>query len=148
VDAWVGLVGAIAGAALAMLGQWITNRSAANAQFAALIIAQCTQLIALSEDYRNRIWEERNGLSADTVGSWDLPAYRLAQAHLQVLCADADIQGCVDDLKRTGTDLGKAWRLSRAEGDVVEAAWQAHRHALDGFIGESRRYLSRKKSVD
>src|SRR3954468_19939806 len=131
-SAWVGLFGGIVGAMLAMLGQWINNRLASRGRFTELLVVQCSQLIALSEDYRNRVWEERSGLSTDAVALWDLAGYRVAEAHLQILSEDNMILSAVGDLKRTGTALGKAWRL-RADGDVVESAWLAHGRALDGF---------------
>lgn len=146
-QAWVGLIGGIVGAVLAMLGQWANNRSASRRRFAELIIAQCSQLIALSEDYRNRVWEERRELSTDAVARWDLGGYRLAEAHLEILSVDNALLSTLGDLKRTGTDLGTAWRLSRQEDGVVEAAWQAHRRALDDFIDVARRYLNAKREL-
>ncbi|MEO6703707.1 MAG: hypothetical protein ABIP57_19730 [Jatrophihabitantaceae bacterium] len=146
-QAWIGLTGGVIGALLAMFGQWTNNRSASRARFAELVIAQCSQLIALSEDYRNRVWEERQGLSNDHVALWDLAAYRLAEAHLQILSSDSMLLSALRDLKETGTDLGKAWRLTPQQGDVVEAAWRVHRLALDAFIAAARRYLNPRRGL-
>ena len=52
-------------------------------------------------------------------------SYRIAEAHLQVLAEYEPIQTAIRDLKRTGTDLGTAWRLSRKDDANVEEAWRA-----------------------
>ena len=71
-------------------------------------------------------------------------SYRIAEAHLQVLAEYEPIQTAIRDLKRTGTDLGTAWRLSRKDDANVEEAWRAHRRALDGFIEASRQFVRPK----
>jgi hypothetical protein len=65
-EVWIGVIGAAVGAIIALLGQYISNRLERRAKDAALILDQCAQLIALSEDYRNRVWQERNNLAAMT----------------------------------------------------------------------------------
>jgi hypothetical protein len=144
VGAWIGLVGVVAGAGLAAAGQWLTNRSASQGRFASLVVSQCSELIALSEDFRNRLWEERNGLRTDAVALWDLASYRVAEAHLQVLAENASIQSAVADLKQTGANLGRTWRIGRTDDDALEEAWRAHRGALDRFIEASREFVKPK----
>ena len=55
-DAWIGVIGALAGAAIALVSQYITNHSARRERDASILLDQCAQLIALTEDFRNRIW--------------------------------------------------------------------------------------------
>ena len=129
----MGLVGVVAGATIAMVGPYVVGRAEARERLGTLLLEQCSQLVALSEDYRNRIWEERNALSETAVADWDLPAYRLAQARLKILCTSEPVLASVTNLQQTGIALGREWRLSRTDGPAVETAWKAHRKALDDF---------------
>jgi hypothetical protein len=132
--AWMGLVGVVAGATLAMVGQHFGRKSEARERMGLLLLEQCSLLVGLSEDYRNRVWEERNGLSSQAVAAWDLGAYRLAQARLRVLCREDALLKAVDGLQRSGIALGRCWRLSRSNGPDLDKAWQEHRVSLDEFI--------------
>lgn len=112
-EAWIGLAGVVAGALIAFGGQHLNRRSDIRERTTGLLLEQFSLLVALSEDYRNRIWEERNGLSPDVVSGWDLQAYRMAEARVRILCRDESVAAAVRDLKDTGVELGKAWRLTR-----------------------------------
>jgi hypothetical protein len=70
--AWVGLAGVIAGAIIAFAGQYVMRRGDKQERFDALLLEQFADIIALSEDFRNRIWEERNQVASDVVSKWDL----------------------------------------------------------------------------
>jgi hypothetical protein len=48
----------LAGALLALAGQQWGLRRASRTRAGELLLEQCAQLIALSEDFRNRAWEE------------------------------------------------------------------------------------------
>ncbi len=74
--AWAGLVGVVAGALIAFAGQYVMGRGEKQERFDALLLEQFAVIIALSEDFRNRVWEERNHVASDVVGKWDLEAYR------------------------------------------------------------------------
>jgi hypothetical protein len=69
VDAWVALIGAVAGATIAIVGQYAARRSDARERAITLLLEQCAEVVALAEDYRSRVWEERNNLSNDAVAS-------------------------------------------------------------------------------
>src|SRR3984957_1229582 len=84
-DAWIGLIGALAGAAIAWSGQYLTRRSEARERQDALLLEQCALIVALEEDLRNRIWEERHKIATGVVTAWDLGAQRLAQARLRII---------------------------------------------------------------
>jgi hypothetical protein len=144
-DAWIGLVGVIAGAVVALGGQYVTRRSEARERQEALLLEQCALLVALSGDYLNRVWEERNQLATDVVASWDLGAYRIAQARLRILCRKPDVLLALDTLSKTGGDLGKAWRLTPDDVGNVDAALDAHRSALDAFTTASSRLLQLRR---
>lgn len=147
-QAWAGLVGVVAGAVLALLGQHFLRRSDARERLGLLLLEQCSFLIASSEDYRNRIWEERKSLSSTAVAEWDLGAYRLAQARLKVLCHDRAVRCALAELQEAGIALGRSWRLTRQDGPEVQEAWQRHRSALEGFMDVSSRLVRRKVSGD
>lgn len=61
---WVGLIGVLAGALIAFVSQYLVGRSERQERNEALLLEQCALLIALSEDYRNRVWEERHQVAA------------------------------------------------------------------------------------
>lgn len=124
----------VAGAAIALGGQFLTRRSEQRERLATVLLEQCAAMIALSEDFRNRVWEERNRLAEDAVAKWDLAGYRLAQARLRILCRDPDVLTAIERLRKAGTDLGGTWRVSPHDETAVDAAWEAHRSALKAFI--------------
>ena len=146
VNAWMGLIGALAGATIAFVGQYAMTRSARRERETALLLEQCAQLIALSEDYRNRIWEERRLGATNVVVSWNLGDYRLAEAKLKLLCSDTRVLQAVEQLRETGVELGKAWRMAAPEAGELDAAWQRNLRSLSDFIQVSSEYLSRKNS--
>jgi len=98
-----------------------------------LLLDQCAQLIALSEDYRNRVWEERRLDIKDAVSQWNIGEYRLAEARVKLLCNDKALLAASVRLHATGVELGKAWRLERSEGEALDAAWRNHRDAINNF---------------
>jgi hypothetical protein len=138
---WVGLVGVLAGALIAFGGQYMMGRREREERNAALLLEQCAVLIALSEDFRNRVWEERHNVATDVVGQWDLGAYRLAEARLRVLSPDPGFQAAVTALRRSGTDLGKAWRLGTSDEAAVESAWTAYEDSVEMFTNVSSRVI-------
>lgn len=70
--AWVGLAGVVAGALIAFAGQLAMQRRGERDRFDSLLLEQFAMIIAISEDFRNRVWEERNQVASDVVGKWDL----------------------------------------------------------------------------
>src|ERR1700722_3404739 len=142
-DAWIGLIGALAGAAIAWSGQYLTRRSEARERQDALLLEQCALIVALEEDLRNRIWEERHKIATGVVTAWDLGAQRLAQARLRILCRDPALLAALEALRQAGKGLGKAWRLSPHDSDIVQAAWETHQSALQTYIDASARLLLR-----
>ena len=136
-EIWIGVIGAIAGGAIALLGQYGLRRSERQDARTMMLLEQCAQLVARSEDYRNRVWEERRLGARDAVSAWDLSEFRLASARLKLLCRDADVLKSLQRLHKAGEDLGKAWRPAAGDSDAVDAAWRGHRIALDDFVRHS-----------
>jgi hypothetical protein len=143
-EAWIGLAGVIAGAAIALGGQYLTRRSEQRERLTTVLLEQCATVVALSEDFRNRVWEERNQLAENVVAMWDLAAYRLAEARLRILCRDPDVLAAVEVLRKSGASLGETWRLSPKDEAAVNAALEAHRSALKAFIAVGSGVLGAK----
>ena len=132
--AWIGLVGVVAGALVALVSQYIIRNSEARERRDALLLKQLAMVIALSEDYRDRIWRERNMIATGVVASWDIGSYRLAEAKLKILCQDSNLLATLVALNRRGGELGTSWSLSPEDESRTEAAWKAHKAALEQFI--------------
>ena len=82
-DVWVTLLATVAGAVIALTGQYIVKRGEKRTRSGELLLEQCAQVIALSEDLRNRVWEEKELGVQGTVEAWDLGAHRLAAARVK-----------------------------------------------------------------
>ncbi|NYH45878.1 hypothetical protein HNR22_005605 [Micromonospora jinlongensis] len=141
--AWIGLLGALAGAGMALLGQYLLRRSDTRERARAALLDHCAAVVALSEDYRNRVWEERHLDAAGAVAAWDLHQYRLAEARLRILCPDRRLAAAVVALDAAGKQLGRAWRLPGRKDDLVDAAWRAHRESVDRFIQAAGKAIGR-----
>ena len=133
---WIGLAGVVAGAVIAFGGQYLLRRAERQDRNDALLLEQFAIIIALSEDYRNRVWEERNQVANSVVNAWDLGTYRLAEARLRVLSRDSAVVAALKVLHEAGTQLGKAWRLGSSDEAAVEqglgGSSQGHRAVRSG----------------
>jgi hypothetical protein len=69
-SAWIGLIGVAAGALAALIGQYLVRNSEARERRDTILLEQLATLVALSEDFRNRVWEERNKVAANVVAAW------------------------------------------------------------------------------
>jgi hypothetical protein len=146
--AWIGLVGVVAGALVALVSQYLIRNSEARDRRDALLLEQLTMVIALSEDYRDRVWRERNKLATGVVATWDIGSYRLAEAKLKILCRDSNLLATLVALNRSGIELGTSWSLSSEDEARTEAAWRAHKAALEQFIGASSAMYVRHRVRD
>jgi hypothetical protein len=134
VATWVGLVGVIAGALIAFGSQHLLSRSERRERNTGLLLEQCATVVALSEEQRNRVWEERRAVADGVVAKWDIGTYRLAEARIKILYREPDLLAALDELHRAGTALGRAWRLNTGDEAAVDAAWAGHREAINRFI--------------
>lgn len=143
--AWIGLAGVVAGAMVAFISQYLVTNSQFREQRDALLLEQLSVLVALSEDYRGRVWQERHKLTMNVTAAWDLGAYRLAEAKLQILCQDSNVLSALAELSETGNELGKAWMLSPEDEARTKAAWDANRAAIQDFITASSKMFRRAR---
>lgn len=109
VATWVGLVGVLAGALIAFGSQYLVSKTERQERNTGLLLEQCAMIIALSEDHRNRVWEERHHVAVDVVAKWDIGAYRLAEARLKILSQEPDFLAALEALHKSGTELGISW---------------------------------------
>ena len=131
---WIGLVGVVAGALIALVSQYLIRNSEARERRDTLLLEQLAMIIALSGDYRDRVWQERKKVATDVVAAWDIGSYRLAEAKLRILSQDTNLLDALMALNRRGGELGVSWRLSPEDEAQTEAAWKAHKAALERFI--------------
>jgi hypothetical protein len=95
---WIGLIGVLAGASIALLGQYTFKRLERRHADVALLFEQCAQLVALSNDFRNRLWEERKLGRKNAVAEWNISDHRLAEARIRILCTDVRLISALDRL--------------------------------------------------
>lgn len=145
VATWVGLVGVIAGALIAFGSQYLVNRAERQERDTGLLLEQCALVIALSEDHRNRVWEERQGRAADLVAKWDFGAYRLAEARLRVLSQEPDLLAALAALRESGKALGLAW-FGHADEAVIDTTWVANRDAIERFVTVSSQVVGHRST--
>jgi hypothetical protein len=139
--AWAGLAGVVAGALIAFAGQYVMRRGEKQERFDALLLEQFAVIIALSEDFRNRVWEERNHVASDVVAKWDLEAYRRAEARLRVLSQSARVKAALEALDDAGAELGGAWRTASGDKTAIDSARAAHRDAIERFVAVSAQVI-------
>jgi hypothetical protein len=133
----LGLLGAAVGAAIAMVGQFVTSRSDRKGRVAELLLEQCARVVALEDDFRNRLWEERHLGQAGRVDGWDLGAYRLASARLRLLTVDQDLLARLQELADAGKSIGRYWRTGERDSDELDRLWRRQRQAIDLFVAAS-----------
>lgn len=135
---WASLIGVIIGATITFIGQFFVQRIARRTDNVTLVLEQCALLVALSEDFRNRLWEEREGLSEKSVSKWAVGEFRLAEARLRILSGDSALIDALNQLRSSGQELGTFWRTQRRKGDTLATLWKGNTSAQDEFINAAR----------
>ena len=135
------LIAATAGAAIALVGQYLTRRGDSSVRRSELVLEQCSQLVSLSEDFRNRLWEERELGQAGRVDGWDLAAYRLAAARLTILCRHQPLLSALHEMSEAGKRLGAYWRRGHTEPDELELRYEQYKTAIQAFVEQSGTFV-------
>ncbi len=115
------------GALLGFFGQHLNRKFELLDRRGELLLEQAAIIVAMSEDFRNRVWAERNNLAADVVQAWDYGAYRLAEARVLLLCREPGVVAAINSLRKNGHALDNSWRLRDRDESEVDAAWQSQR---------------------
>jgi hypothetical protein len=131
------LLATFAGAAIALVGQHISRRGEARTRGGELLLEQCAQVVGLAEDFRNRVWEEKELGLAGRVDAWDLSTDRHASARLRILCDDAALLRALDDLYEAGNRLGTYWRRGAADPAEFETHWEQYKASCATFVAAS-----------
>jgi hypothetical protein len=84
-ESLITLAGVLLGGLLALLGQYLSQRSSARDRKMDALLDASAVVLALAEDFRNRVWEDRHGLATGAVDAWDLAAARAADARFRLL---------------------------------------------------------------
>ena len=145
--AWAGLAGVVAGALIAFAGQYVMRRVERQERFDSLLLEQFAAIVALSEDMRNRVWEERNQVASDVVDKWDMGAYRLAEARLRILSQAPGLKAALEELDDAGSELGGTWRTRSGGDEAIDASLTAHRAALERFLVVSSQIIRHRASL-
>lgn len=141
---WVTLIAGLAGALIALAGQqWGTQR-ANKTRAGELLLEQCAQLIALSEDFRNRAWEETVLGQQGRVDAWDVSGHRLAMARVQILCQDPAVLEALRELRESGTTYGGHLRRRDLSDGELKALRERNKISIAAFTAESARVVRRR----
>ncbi|MGW0168825.1 hypothetical protein ACWDWT_27180 [Streptomyces sp. NPDC003343] len=143
-DVWGTLLATATGAAIALLGQYLSKRSEARAKTLELLMNACAHIAASSEDVLNRIWEERELNLEGRVAEWDLASHRLATARIQILSQDAGLLTALREVNDAGQALGAYWRRGNAEESEYRSRRDRYRTALRVFIEQSSRVVGKR----
>ena len=142
--AWVTLLAGLAGAVIALGGQqWGTYR-ANRTRAGELLLEQCAQIIALSQDFRNRAWEETVLGQSGRVDGWDLSSHRLAMARVQILCQDPGVLAAVKEMQDSGTAYGGHLRRGDVSEEELRALRERNKIAIEAFASASARVVRRQ----
>ncbi|OPG10725.1 hypothetical protein B1R27_01335 [Streptomyces sp. GKU 895] len=142
-DAWGTLLATATGAAIALLGQYLSKRSEARARTVELLMEACAHVAASSGDLLNRVWEERVLNLEGRVVDWDLASHRLATARIQILSQDAGLLAALREVNDAGQALGAYWRRGNAQEAEYRSRRDRYRAALQGFVEHSSRVVGK-----
>lgn len=140
-DAWGTLLATATGAAIALLGQYLSKRSEARAETVESLTEACAHVAASSKDLLNRVWEERVLNLEGRVVDWDLASHRLATARIQILSQDVGLLAALREVNDAGQALGACWRRGNAEESEYRARRDRYGAALRVFVEQSSRVV-------
>jgi hypothetical protein len=142
--AWITVVAGLAGALIALAGQQWGMHRANRTRAGELLLEQCAQLIALSEDFRNRAWEETVLGQQGRVDAWDLSGHRLATARVKILCQDPAVLAALTEMNESGTAYGGHLRRGDLTEDELKALRKRNKISIETFAASSARVVRRR----
>jgi len=142
--AWITVVAGLVGALIALAGQQWGMHRANRTRAGELLLEQCAQLIALSEDFRNRAWEETVLGQQGRVDAWDLSGHRLATARVKILCQDSAVLAALTEMNESGTAYGSHLRRGDLTEDELKALRKRNKISIETFAASSARVVRRR----
>jgi hypothetical protein len=136
-QAWLTLLAAVVGAAIALAGQHIARRGDERRHAGELLLEECAQVAALAEDYSDRVWEESVLKITGRVEAWDLRSDRLAASRLRILCDDAGLIATLDELDTAGRRLGVYWRAGEVDPEELQVLRDSYKRVRAAFVEAS-----------
>ncbi|HEY6797694.1 MAG TPA: hypothetical protein VI248_23715 [Kineosporiaceae bacterium] len=135
---WVAFLSAVAGGAIALAGQYLTRRLENRSRGGELLLELCATVVALNEDFRNRLWEERRLGQTGRVDGWDLAGTRLAEARLRIVARDQRLLDALDEVTTSGGSLGSYWRRGQLEEGELQRRSDRNKDAIAAFLRVAR----------
>jgi hypothetical protein len=147
-NAWVTVVATVAGAIIALGGQYVAKRGETRTRRGELLMEQCAQVVALSDEFRSRVWEEDKLGKQGQVDAWDLGGYRLAAARIKILSDDVTLVAALEELTESGKRLGTSWRRGERDPDELQRFREIDKATCHHFVKVSeivvKRYLGER----
>jgi hypothetical protein len=103
--------------------------------------------VALSEDFRNLLWEERLLGHTGRVETWDLTGARLAEARLRIVSKDQRLLAALDEVTKSGGSLGAYWRRGQVEEDELQRRFDRNKDAIAAFLTVVRNVVGSRLSL-
>jgi hypothetical protein len=119
-------------------------RGANRTRAGEVLLEQCAQLITLSEDFRNRAWEETVLGQKGRVDGWDLASHRLALARARILCRDDRYLAALKELEASGGVYGGHLRRGDLSEDELAALRERNIASIEALYAESARVIRQR----
>lgn len=136
-SAWAAVVAAIAGGAIALAGQFAGRRRDKQVRIGELLLEACEQVVSLSDDFRNRLWEEVELGQEGRVGEWNLLGNQLAVARIKLLTDDRILLQRLEGLTASGKAMGAYWRRGNVDHAELNSRRETDKVACAAFIAAS-----------
>lgn len=136
-EVWAAIVAAIVGGAIALAGQRTARQRDKQTRVAELLLEACGQVVSLSDDYRNRLWEEVELGHAGRVDGWNLLGNQLAVARIRILTDDSNLLSTLEQLTDSGKAMGAYWRRGHVDLIDLQSRREADKLACAEFVAAS-----------
>jgi hypothetical protein len=136
-NAWAAVVAAIAGGAIALAGQNAGQRRDKQVRVGELLLEACEQVVSLSDDFRNRLWEEVELGQEGRVGEWNLLGNQLAVARIKLLTDDHTLLQRLEGLTASGKAMGAYWRCGNVDRAELSRRREGDKIACADFVAAS-----------
>jgi hypothetical protein len=98
----------------------------------------------LSEDFRNRAWEETVLGLHGKVDGWDGRGHRLAMARARILCQDSAVLAALNEMEASGKAYGGHLRRRDVSDDELAALRERNKASIEALANASARVIRRR----